>query len=96
MKITTKRYLDTDKIRDLCIDNNYYTCGDCEEYSAMFGLARRADANKPEDIYQIALNIFMHSTLSKYPGEYTEYELIAGIMYGLYNDCTYTLLEIED
>ena len=95
MKITTKRYLDTDKIRETCIDYNFYTRGDCEAYERMFDLAREADADKPEDMYRVAKDIYDHSNL-RLDEEYTENQLVAGIMFNLYNECTYTLVEIED
>ena len=95
MKITTERYLDTDKVRQTCIDYAFYTKGNCEAYGKMFDLVRVADANNTEDIYRIAKDIYDHSNLCP-DEEYTEKQLIAGIMYNLYNECTYTLVEIED
>ena len=94
MKIETQRILDTDKVREMCISHRYYTRGDCEAYERMFDKVRKANADNPEDVYAVALDIYEHSTLR--PDEcWTENELIAGIMYGLYNECGYTIVTIE-
>lgn len=94
MKIKAERFLDADKVRDMCIRYRYYTRGDCEAYEKMFDKVREADADKPEDVYKVATDIYDHSNIR--PDEdYTENDLVAGIMSGLYNECTYTLVNIE-
>ena len=36
MKLIEKRTLSIYKVRELCINGDYYTCGDIEEYEEMF------------------------------------------------------------
>lgn len=95
-KIKLTRILDADKVRDMCIRYRHYTRGDNEAYSKMLLFADKVDADNTEDMYKVAKDIYEHSTIAETDTDYTEDELVAGIMYGLYNECTYTLVDIED
>ena len=59
-------------IRDSCIEHNFYTCGDNEEYEAMFQQAREEN-----DLEKTARDIVEHSEIeSDNPLEYVEKCLI--------------------
>ena len=59
-------------IRDCCIEHNFYTCGDNEEYEAMF-----QQAIEENDLEKTAKDIVEHSEIeSLFPLEYVEKCLI--------------------
>ena len=59
-------------IRDSCIEHNFYTCGDNEEYEAMFQQAREEN-----DLEKTARDIVEHSEIeSDNPLEYVKKCLI--------------------
>ena len=48
------------KVRKMCIDNDYYTAGDCRAYSNMFDMFYEKDVT-PELVREIAVDIKNHS-----------------------------------
>lgn len=72
--------IDTVKVRSLCIDNNYYTCGDCTAYNNMFTMCE--NATTPEDIKGIAKDIADHSNV-----EDDKQEFIDNIVFLILNKC---------
>lgn len=60
MKITSKKVWSWHNMREMCIRENFYTCGSCEEYDAMLAKVRE---NEPTDeiIYGVAADINAHS-----------------------------------
>lgn len=70
MKYIETRILAANKLRSICIKNDWYTCGDCEEYAALF--AKLHDANgcpenmTTEKLAEIAADIMAHSEISDY------------------------------
>ena len=98
MKI--ERWLRSEKVRNMCIRYEYYTCGDCRAYERMLGMCDRISADDPNEVKRIAEDIYYHSRMSEddddiYSELYSLEDNIAGIMYGLYNECMETLVEIE-
>lgn len=65
---TTKR-ITTDDLRNLCIEKDYYTCGDCEAYDELFDYVRDRDLTD-SDIIAIADNIYDHSDIDRIAMEY--------------------------
>lgn len=64
MKIIEKQHLSIDDVRAVCIENNYYTHGTCEEYSAMFKKVRKLENLKiitAKALQPIAEDIAAHS-----------------------------------
>lgn len=59
MKETRKLY--RDDLRRLCIKNNWYTRGTCEEYEKMLTFADACDNVTTADIVKIATDIICHS-----------------------------------
>ena len=82
-KYTETRFLDGIKLRSLCIEHDWYTCGTCEEYDGLF--ARLHDENgcpenmTTEKLAEIATDIMEHS-------EITDYTIIA-VMFELARAC---------
>ena len=64
MKIETRRYWDHTYVRELCIRNNWYTCGDNTAYQKMLDYV---DNHKPTptSIYKVALDIKSHSNIDE-------------------------------
>lgn len=56
------RLLTMEKLRGLCIQRNWYTNGDNDEYSHMLNMAKRGNLTS-DDIIEIALDIVAHSDL---------------------------------
>lgn len=72
--VKTKVVIHRDSIYNLCVSQQYYTCGDCEAYEKMLGyvdslndiqLDKVADA-----VYIIANDIYDHSNIEKMQSEY--------------------------
>jgi hypothetical protein len=64
MKIIERQYLSIPAVRGMCIENDLYTCGTNEEYSAMFDMVRPLDGKEiitAADLYPIAADILAHS-----------------------------------
>lgn len=75
MTITRTPHWNIESVRNVCIANDLYTCGDCEEYDEM--LKSVSDNPNPTDydIYMIAQNIAEHS----------EYQTATNVMFLLAN-----------
>lgn len=70
MKYTETRILDSSKLRTVCIQQAWYTCGTNEEYSNLF--SKLHDENgcpenmTTEKLAEIAADIMAHSEISDY------------------------------
>lgn len=82
----------TESVRSMCIKNDRYTCGDCEEYQRMLNFVRD---NEPtlENIEKVAEDIVNHSDLSSYGQTFDEN--VRSIMFELANDAiTYSFARV--
>lgn len=84
-KITVKRFWNAREVREVCIDNELYTCGDNESYDAMLNQVNTCSPST-ENLYLIALDISNHSKLKN----------IETIMYMLENGAVNTFFQIEE
>ncbi len=92
MKIKSEKFWSWNRVREMCIRENFYTCGDCDEYDAMLTKVRE-NAPTDEMIYEIAKDI----------NDHTKGQTVTNIMFIIANDVvktSYTLcddngLEIE-
>lgn len=94
MTFRERRTWSADRVRSMCIRNDYYTKGCNDEYCDMLATV---DSVSPttDNIYMIALDISKHSEMERYGYKWNDAEAIEGIMFNLVNDCTYTHIEIE-
>lgn len=94
MKITTTRYMESSKVRSLCIKQEYCTDCDCEQYGNL--LSRCQSAVDDKDVLRIAEQIMAYSNTEKLMRQYgcTKTELLESICFNLINDCTYTTVEL--
>ena len=83
-EVTVNRFWSISSVRDMCIKNNLYTCGDNDEYEHMLSLVRRLYPNV-ENIYFVAENICKHS----------KEQTITNVMYMLENEAVTTTFEIN-
>ena len=72
------RTINSVKVRAVCVINNWYTAGDCEEYDNMFNFIRNLHTATTDDIKTIATDIKEHSD--------TECDIV-DIMFVLANEC---------
>ena len=93
MYLQETRRIDTDKVRALCIRNNYYTSGTTEEYSKMF---QKCGLNY--GVLAIASDILEHSNKERLMNESgcSKKEVLENICFELINDCSYTCVSIEE
>ena len=93
MKIA--RDITSDKVREMCIRHDYYTCGDCDEYSIMLANVNFVDPDDVDSMATIAKDIFDHSDVKQFCEDYvcSRGDVYAHIMYNLYNECTETTIE---
>lgn len=64
MKIIERQHLSTSDVRAMCIENDFYTCGTNEEYSAMFDMVFALYPKAiitADDLAPIAADILAHS-----------------------------------
>lgn len=76
----------------MCLRNDYYTCGTCEEYERMLSNVEHA-APTVSRMYIIAADIVDHSNLEKY-GQ-TRAQNIASVMYEI-REAIHTIYEIDE
>ena len=85
-------WFDVERIRQMCIKRNLYTCGTCEDYSRMLNFARDADVTT-ENLIKIAQDIAEHSNLQAYGCSYRE--SVENFIYVLANECVWRDYVIE-
>ena len=59
-KITVERQWSANDVYTACVRNDLYTCGDNEDYEAMLNSIDALEPT-PENIYQVAKDIYDHS-----------------------------------
>ena len=72
------------KVRNACIKYDFYTMGDCDEYSNLFDLIRNINNSTTKDLEIVATDIKEHSETD---------DRIVDIMYILANECCVTYFE---
>lgn len=63
-------HADTSDLRTVCIENNFYTCGNCEEYDNMFAMFEswneaKTESQKMQILQDVAEDILEHSSDEK-------------------------------
>lgn len=86
-----------EKVRQMCINEQYYTCGDNAEYSNMFDMCEKATT--VTDVKAIASDIFNHSDMEEMEMKISSYgvnadQMILIIAENIINDCSYISLGI--
>ena len=82
--ITAERKWGSHDVMRVCRENNFYTCGDSEEYDNMLDMVDALEPT-PENIYQVAKDIYEHS----------EDQTITNIMFAIEHDAVFTFFYID-
>ena len=90
--IKSNRRWDADDVRQMCIDNDYYTCGNNEAYSEMLQFVRTAEPTN-NNLFRVAYDIVEHSDFDFVFSD-DESDCIANVMFLLENKCVHTSFEI--
>ncbi len=91
MKLVETRIIDTGKVRNMCIENDYYTRGTNEQYCNMFSKCALSFS-----VMEIAVDIFQHSNMIRLEEIHGSIkEALENICYQIINDCSYTLVDVE-
>ena len=86
--IEMKRMWRASDVRTICIKENMYTCGDCDEYSNMLSFVSDHEPTI-ENLYTVAADIVDHS----------KYQTISNVMFILENEVvmkTFTLNGVDE
>lgn len=83
MKIKEIKRIDTDKLRSMCIKNNWYTAGTNEDYSNMFKMCEKGNITTNQ-LFKIAKDIYEHTNVDRAEqgcsSEYSDNENILNMM----------------
>ena len=109
--MTIRMYLDCDKLRNICIVNEWYTSGDNAEYEALFDFVQLVNHEQSanthrrprktwtkRNILSVAENILDHSkpyNISSIIDENDRDELLARILFEIYNNIAYYCISME-
>lgn len=81
-----RKQINKDELRSLCIRKDWYTCGDCEEYSYLFS---KCNGNMTdEDVVKVAEDIYDHSDIERFVAEYGVAEV------DVFNNMVFEVFEI--
>ena len=87
--------IETDKLRQFCINNRVYTHGDCDAYDNMFRLARTYQGGI-EILQKVAEDIYDHSGYDELTA-FCDYDgkadMVLVLMSAIYRRCVYVTFE---
>lgn len=93
MKITAFRNWSPDRMRKLCCEQGWFTCGTNKQYDEMMDYVRAHNASY-EDMAVVASMIIENSN-NAYFADYDDEGLIAHIMYWIEKEVVITLFNFE-
>lgn len=82
-KVEITKMWSCDRVREMCIRMNFYTCGNNKEYEEMLDYVYEHKTPDDSDIYTVAVDILNHS----------KDQTLGNIMYSLVRDCVHTFYE---
>ena len=96
MKVKEIKRIDTDKLRHICINNNWYTRGTNADYMNMFKMCEK-DNISANQLYKITKDIYEHtniaSAINGCSTDYSDEENILNMMIYV-NDASYVFYEL--
>ena len=96
MKVKEIKRIDTEKLRHICINNNWYTCGSNADYMNMLKMCEK-DNISTNQLYKIAKDIYEHTDVESVTNEcdasYSDGENILNMMIYV-NDASYVFYEM--
>ena len=92
-----KKQLFWDDVRHVCIQNDYYTCGDVKSYERLLDYVRTLDNVTEENLFHIALDIFNHSDIERICNEcgIDRCGVMESILFNL-TEVTHTFYKVEE
>lgn len=96
-KVNVTRKLFYDDVREVCIQNEYYTRGTVEEYSAMFDMIRSFSTIDDTQLFLIAQDIYNHSNIERIMNEggVDECGVMESILFNL-TEATHTFYTVAE
>ena len=94
-KFIRKETLDIDSVRTMCIKNDFYTRGTCEEYDNMFRMCSEYNGEVGK-LVEIAKDIVNHSDISVFDPDCTTKEILISVMSMLVNECEIIQFEYKE
>ena len=98
MTIKEIKKINVDKLRSMCIKNNWYTRGTTSDYNNMFKMCQKGNITTNQ-IYKIAKDIYEHTNVDKAVQgcscEYGDNENILNMMIYV-NNCTYVYYKMSE
>ena len=96
MKVKEIKRIDTDKLRHICINNNWYTRGTNADYMNMFKMCEK-DNVSTNQLYKITKDIYEHTdvknAINGCSTDYSDEENILNMMIYV-NDASYVFYEL--
>lgn len=92
--VRVRRWVDSNKVYQMCNKYQYYTSGDCRAYDRMLANARDVDADNLEEVLQIAIDIVDHT--GRFGEDDNAYEYfvstrykddVEGVMHAILTEC---------
>ena len=96
-KVNVTRKLFWDDVRQVCIDNQYYTRGNCEEYESLLSTVRSFSTIDDTQLFLIAQDIYNHSNVQRImeEGGVDECGVMESILFNL-TEVTHTFYEVAE
>ena len=96
LNATEKRVMDSDDIRKLCIENEWYTCGSNEDYSDLLNFIDNLENVTTQNIFEVAINIYEHSDLDEWFDNNEDIiDEIKHIMFLIERNCCHTFFTLK-
>ena len=96
-KVNVTRKLFWDDVRQVCIQNQYYTRGTNEEYLDLFNIIRSFSTVDDTQLFIVAQDIYNHSDVDRIMNEggVDECGVMESILFNL-TEVTHTFYEVEE
>lgn len=96
-KVNVTRKLFWDDVRQVCIQNNYYTRGTNEEYMDLFNIIRSFSTIDDTQLFIVAQDIYNHSDVDRIMNEggVDECGVMESILFNL-TEVTHTFYEVAE
>lgn len=94
-KVSVTRKLFWDDVRQVCIQNNYYTHGTNEEYTDLFNIIRSFSIVDDTQLFIVAQDIYNHSDVQRImeEGGIDECGVMESILFNI-SEVTHTFYEV--
>ena len=88
-------WVNSDRVREMCIRYDYYTRGDCLAYNRMLNDANDMSTDDYEGLKRIVVDIYDHSKMQD-DKEYSKKDYVEGIISDILKSCTDMYVDLEE